>query len=121
MIPGQNLLKMAAQVIGLQTIIWKPFVSRTISDVGIDVPVYGADVSVKASVQPLSRSVYEQYGLDLQKNYMTIYTATNMIDVNRDHASDRIIYGGKTYQLPSNQGDWYAVDGWNSYLAVRID
>lgn len=121
MVPGQNLLAIASRVIGLQTITYKQYLSGTINNVGIRVPTYAADVSVKASVQPVPRSVYEQYGLDLQKSYITIFTSTAMVDLKRDYASDRIGYNGGTYQLPSNQGDWHSVDGWNSYLAVKID
>jgi hypothetical protein len=121
MIPGQNIFKMASMAIGLQTVTWKKFVSRSISDVGIDIPVYDNGTIIKASIQPVSRSVYEQNGLDLQKNYVTIFTSHELIDVQRDHSSDRIIYNGSTFQLLANQGDWFTVDGWNNYLAVRID
>jgi len=121
MIPGQNLLLMASRVIGLQSITYKRFIKREVNDIGLDVPTYDTGVTVKASVQPLSRSVYEQFGLDLQKNYITIYTAKNMVDLKRDNSSDIITFNGASYQLPSNQGDWFAVDGWNSYLAVKID
>jgi hypothetical protein len=111
---------MASSIIGLQSVTWKKYVSRTINDVGKYVSVYDAGTTIKASVQPVSRSVYEQNGLDLQKNYINIYTAEPMVDLKRDHSSDRILYNGGTYQLPSNQGDWFAVDGWNAYLAVQI-
>lgn len=121
MIPGQNLFHLASSVIGLQQAIWKQYTGRTISDVGIETSAYTAGTPISASVQNVSRSVYEQFGLDLQKNYVMVYTDTDMGDLERGISPDLIVWNGGNYQLESNQSDWYMVDGWNGYLAVKID
>ena len=121
MIPGQNIFRIASSAIGLQSVVWKKYTGRTISDVGIETATYDAGTTIQASVQLVSRSVYEQFGLDLQRNYVMVYTASDMGDLERGISPDIITWGGSTYQIESNQSDWYMVDGWNGYLAVKID
>lgn len=116
-----NLLAMAAQLIPLQTISLKRYTGRTINDTGREVSAFAAAVSIQASVQPVSRSVYEQFGLDFQKDYITVFSTSLITDVGRDVAPDAITYDGKEYQMLSNQGAWMAYNGWNYLLAVRID
>lgn len=118
MIPGANILGLARQVIGFQTA--KHYKNRGTVDGadGINSPSYypGNDISV--SVQPLSRTMYEQLGLDLQKSYVTIYSDVRLQDVQRDKAPDMVDYGGDRYVVESNT-DWVNQDGWLGALCVR--
>lgn len=116
-----NLLAMASQLIPLQTIQIKRCTGRTLNDVGLEVSSFAVATSIKASVQPVSRAVYEQFGLDFQKDYVTVFSSSLIVDVGRDVAPDVITYDGKEYQMLSNQGAWMEYNGWNYLLAVRID
>lgn len=115
-----NLLAAAATVLPMQAITYYPYASRAINDVGLEIATYGTAVPLKASVQAVSRSTYEQYGLDLQKKYITVFIQKNLIDIDRGVSGDKIAYNGATFQVES-ETDWFAVDNWTYLLAVRID
>jgi len=115
-----NHLAYAKQLIPLQTISYTPFSARTLNNVGLEVNTYGTAQSIKASVQAVQRSMYEDLGLDFQKKYVTIYLESKLVDVDRGTAGDRFTYNGETYQVESNL-DWYSVDGWTSLMAAKID
>ncbi len=114
-----NLLNLAASVLSLQTVSYQQNIGRTVNDVGQDISSYATAVTLKASVQPIARALYEQMGLDLQKSYATVYISTNSIDIERDISGDLFVYNSKTYLLESNT-DWFAQDGWISAKVVQI-
>lgn len=120
-IPGSNLLRMASRVIKFQDITWLQFTGNTTNNVGIKAPAYDGGTTIQASVQPVSRSIKEEYGLDLQKTYITVFSYNDIEDLQRAKAPDRFIYNGNTFQVESNLGDWFVVDGWSPILAVKID
>lgn len=122
MIPGSDLLADALDVIDAQAVAYYPALSRTENAVGQFVTTY-ADVptTIYGSFQPVSRNLYSQYNLDLQKSYYVFYSSTNIADVERDTSSDQLVYAGKRYQVESNNPDWYAVDGWKGVLCVYIN
>jgi hypothetical protein len=81
------------------------------------VPTFAAPITLQASIQAVQRSKYESLGLDFQKNYIKIFAAANLINLARDSAGDRIVYGGRLYQM-TNTNQWFAQDGWASCIAV---
>ncbi len=119
MIPGQNILNMALQIIAKQTIQYYAFVSRSLNAVGQDIATYAAVQNIVGSWQPVPRQVYVLYGLDLQKDYFTFYTSNNLLDITRDVSGDQIAYRGRRYQVESNN-DWYQLDGWKGILCVGL-
>jgi hypothetical protein len=118
-LPGCNLLGMALRVIGQQTFQYYAFVSRATNDIGIDVPTYAAPVPLTGSVQPVPRNLYQVYGLQLDKYYATFFVSQNVLDVTRDVSGDQIGFNGQTFQV-EQKTDWFAQDGWDSFLAVKI-
>ena len=119
MIPGQNILKMASQLIVFQTIQYYQYESRALNDVGQDVTTYLAVVNIIGSWQPVPRNLYPIYGLDLQKDYFTFYTSNNLLDVTRDVSGDQLAFQGRRYQVESNN-DWFQLDGWKGILCVDL-
>lgn len=119
-VPGSNLLRMALRVIQSQAFDYYAFISRAAGISGIWVATYAAALPLTGSVQPVPRTLYLQYGLDFQKDYVRFYLSKNVIDVQRDVSGDKIIYGGRTYQCESLDGDWFRQDGWTAVLAVKI-
>lgn len=114
-----NLLNKALSVVPQQTFNYLAFVSRTPNSVGQDVATYAAPRCMRGSVQPIRRNLYQQYGLDFQRDYLTFYVSKNAIDVGRDVSGDQMQFNGNTYQCVS-ETDWFPMNGWTSILCVRI-
>ena len=118
-VPGVNLLNMALRVISQQTVQYYQFLSRSLNSVGQDIATYASPIDIVGSWQPVPRQLYIQYGLDLQKNYFTLYTSNNVLDITRDISGDQVSYLGNRYQVESNN-DWYQLDGWKGILCVAL-
>lgn len=119
MIPGANILNMAMSLVAGQSFDYFRFVSRETNDIGLDVSVYADGVPKTGSVQAVPRSVMVAQGLDLQRNYVTVYTSNDVRDVRRDVSGDYIVFNGKKFQCVSAT-DWYAVDGWIAILCIEV-
>lgn len=110
---------MALSAIARQKFQYIPYSSRTLQSNGQWLSEYGTPVDMSGSVQPVSRQLYEQMGLDLQKDYINVYVAKNALDVDRDVSGDQLIFNGNYYQVVSKT-DWFAMDGWDALLCVRV-
>lgn len=119
MIPGQNLLNMALTLIQRQAVTYYQCSGRTQNSVGQDVASYNRPVAITGSFQPVPRSLYEQYGLDLQKEYYIFYVSKDTIDVGRDVSGDQLAFNGARFQCESNNA-WFPMDGWNGVICVYI-
>lgn len=119
MIPGGNLLAAAFGMIASQPFDYEPFVGRTLNSIGIYENSYSSRVTLAGSIQAVARNVYQLYGLDFQKNYVTVFVSHNVLDISRNTAGDRVYWNGRVFQIVS-QTDWYNIDGWVSLLAVDL-
>lgn len=119
MIPGTNILNQALRVLGKQSFDYYAFVSRTPNSIGQDIATYANPVTSQGSVQAVPRSLYQLYGLDLQKNYINVYVSQAVLDVTRDVSGDQVVFNGHRYQCLSVTA-WSAMDGWNAVLCVQI-
>lgn len=111
--PGSNLLKYAFTMMGTSVIQYYRFTGSAFNSVGQPVSVYADPVPIRCSFQPVPRNLYDKYGLDLSKNFSTIYTLTEMIGVERDISGDQVTFAGRRYQCESAD-NWYNVDKWIS-------
>ena len=118
-VPGQNLLRMAFQIIAQQTLQYYQFASRALNSVGQDVTVYAAPVNMLGSWQPIPRNLYQSYGLDLQRDYFTFYTSNNVLDITRDVSGDQVAFRSRRYQVQS-ANDWFQLDGWKAIVCVDL-
>lgn len=118
-VPGSNLLKMALTVIARQFVIYYMDTGRTANTVGQYVTTYAPPRVVSGSFQPVPRQLYEQFGLDLQKNYFTFYAPNPLMDITRNVSGDQIAFNGVRFQVES-KNDWFAMDGWVGVLCVYI-
>lgn len=118
-IPGSNLLKTALTLIGKQEFQYYRFKSRSLNVNGQDIPVYEAPLCERASIQPVPRELFQQYGLDFQKHYITIIAPLDVMDIRRDVSGDLVVYGGLMFQCLSKT-QWFKQDGWGSVIAVQI-
>lgn len=119
MIPGANLLAMAMGPIGAQTLQHEAFEGRTVNSIGNFISTFAAPVDITGSMQPVNRKLYQQLGLNLSKDYATLYTQADVHVTDRDREGDRVSFGGKVWQAESDM-DWRLVDGWRKILCVRI-
>jgi hypothetical protein len=118
-IPGQNLLNLAMTLLGRQSFQYYAYAARTPNAIGQDVTTYAAPVTLSGSVQPVPRTLYESFGLDFDRYYLTFYVAANVLDVARDISGDQMFFNGNTYQCVQKT-DWFPQDGWTSILCVQV-
>ena len=119
LIPGGNLLNQAFRLIGRQSFKYYKFKSRTPNTIGQDVTSYHPATLIQGSVQPVPRKLIEEYGLDLQANYLLFYISLDMLDVARGVAGDQIVFNNRTFNCLS-ETDWFPMDGWTAILAVQV-
>lgn len=119
MIPGQDILRMASQLIYFQPVQYYQFESRSLNVIGQDVTTYLEAVTLWGSWQPVPRKLYLEYGLDLQRDYFTFYTSNNLLDITRDVSGDQLSFKGRRYQVESDN-DWYQLDGWKGVLCCDL-
>lgn len=118
-IPGGNILSLALTLIGKTDFIYYAYLSRTLNDIGQYVPLWAAGVKASGSVQPVPRTLYENLGLDLQKNYFNFFVPRDIYDVGRNISGDQFRFDGRVFQCVSKT-PWYALDGWDSVLCVEV-
>lgn len=118
-VPGSNLLSMATRLIAKQSFEYHAFQCREPNYIGQDVTVFATPVTLLGSIQPVPRSLYQEYGLDFQRNYVNVYVSQDVTDISRDVAGDRIGFQGKAYECLSKT-PWFGIDGWDAILAVEV-
>lgn len=119
MVPGSNLLDLAGTLIAFQKGTLYRWMSTTQDAAGRDVATYGGPQSIVCSQQAVPRSMFEQWGLDLQRNYIMLYTDVVLHDLKRDATPDKVVYNGRAYTVESNT-DWQNQDGWQGSLCVDV-
>lgn len=118
-IPGANILASALSIIAQQPFQYFAFQSRTPNSIGQDVTTYTPPVTLRGSVQPVPRTMYQSYGLDFQRNYINVYVSQAITDIARDVSGDQIVFQCNTYQCISKT-PWVGIDGWDAVLAVQV-
>lgn len=88
-------------------------------DMGRDVPRYADPKSVTGSVQAVSNKMYEQLGLDLNKNYKIIYSSELIQSIAEKIQPDRIVYDNRTFEVVENK-NWYETNGYTKILIVEL-
>lgn len=119
MIPGANILNMAFNLIGQQSISWLVATGRTQNALGNWIVTYAEPVIVKGSWQPIDAAKYAMLGLDMAKKYFTLYASASVLPVERGTSGDLIEYNGRRYQV-DDETDWFGVDGWRQVRCVDI-
>lgn len=114
-----NLLQKALKLIPGESYQYLKYVSDEANALGIKVPTYADPVTIIGSVQSPDNSLYEQMGLNLDKNYKIFYGSTDIKGNELQPQPDRFIYDGKTFETVRNT-DWFNYDGWCGVLAVEI-
>lgn len=119
MIPGSNLLSIAFRAIAQTTVQWSQFQSRTINEIGMEVPTYASPISLSGSLQAVKRQKYQDLGLDFARFYYNFFCIANPVCLDRDVSGDLITFQSNNFQCVSSN-PWYAIDGWVEVLLVRL-
>ena len=114
-----NLLNLALPIQPKQSVIYTKWASKTENAIGMLVSSYDDPFSLIGSFQPIPRTSYQQYGLDLSKDYATFYASSNMLGVDRDYAGDVLLYDGAKWQCEA-VNKWFSQNGWVGGLFVKI-
>lgn len=114
-----NLLNRALRLIPPETFQHVRFNGDTLNDFGVSVPNYSEPITLKGSVQVPELVLYQQLGLELEKNYRIFYGAQLVQGNETQRQPDRFIYKSKTYEVVKNT-PWFEYDGWCGVLAVEI-
>ena len=120
-IPGNNLLEEAFGSISTLTCQYIAWDSKILDAVGRWVMVFKAAQEVEASIQAVENQFYVEMGLDLQMDYVNIYSNVNSNALDRDFVGDKFVLpNGDTYQVISIRS-WFMMDGWSCSLCVKIE
>lgn len=119
MIPGSNLLAAASRVIRFQPLPYRTAAGRTVNALRQYVSAWNPATEIRASVQMVSRRHYTQLGLDFQQNYIKVFASVDLLDLKRNSTGDQFLWGGRTYQIESNN-TWFLQDGWASCIAIDV-
>ena len=113
-----NLLQKALKLIPSESFYYEKFTDETANSSGIMAPTYAMPVLVHGSVQSPENSLYQQMGLDLDKNYKIFYGSLDINGNETQTQPDRFIYKGKVFETVKNT-NWFNYDGWCGVLAVE--
>ena len=113
-----NLLNKALTLIPGESFQYLKFKSEQANSMGVKVPTYEEPVTIIGSVQSPENSLYEQMGLNLEKNYKIFYGSIDIKGNEAQSQPDKFIYQGKTFETIKN-ADWFIYDGWCGVLAVE--
>jgi len=90
-----------------------------IDDLGYEVPVTSFQATYTGSVQAVSNKLYEQLGLDLNKNYKLVYCPQLVKSLAEKDVTGQVLYDGKTWDIIENQ-NWYETNGFTKFIMVEI-
>lgn len=111
LINATNILKLAMSVIPPRDIEWLQFDKITTNEFGLDVPTYKAPQIIKASVQAVPNSMYQELGIDFTKNLLSVHANADIQDTSTQKVADRLLIDGKYYNVVQKV-DWFHFNGW---------
>lgn len=95
------------------------FQGSTLDDLGRDIPQYSNPINLKGSIQAVPNKMYEQLGLDLEKNYITVFCPQLIQSLAQNSQPDKIIWNNRTFEAIETK-DWTNLNGYTKALFVEI-
>lgn len=118
-----NLLPIAMRTTAIlgcnKNFLFYKWIESTVDLMGRDVPKFAPPILATGSIQAVSNKMYEQLGLDLNKNYKIVFSPTLIQSIAEEIQPDRILYDGRTYEVVENK-DWYETNGYTKVLMVEL-
>lgn len=120
MIPGDNILLEALELISSQTVKHFKATTRVQNAAGFWVSSFAAGVDIPVgSVQAVPRNRFQVLGLEYEKYYVTWFVPANIVSMERDTSGDQFEWNGDRFDVLTVT-DWYGQDGWLEAVGVRI-
>lgn len=118
-----NLLPIAMSATAIlgcnKSFLFYKYLSTELDEMGRDVPQYAPPKLTTGSVQAVSNKMYEQLGLDLNKNYKIVYSSELIQSIAEEVQPDRISYNNRIYEVVENK-NWYETNGYTKVLMVEL-
>lgn len=95
------------------------FQGSTLDDLGRDIPQYSDPINLTGSIQAVPNKMYEQLGLDLDKNYITVFCPQLIQSLAQNSQPDKIIWNNRTFEAVETK-DWTNLNGYTKALFVEI-
>lgn len=90
-----------------------------IDSLGYEVPQEAIRANYIGSVQAVSNKMYEQLGLDLNKNYKLVYCPQFVKSLAEKDVAGSILYNGSTWDIVETQC-WWETNGFTKFIMVEI-
>lgn len=113
-----NLLNQAFNMIPPQEFVFYKFSGKSINAMGVMQNTYSMGIMCKGSIQAVDQALYEQLGLDAQKEYRQVWSSQKMIGLDKQATPDRL-YFEDAYWNVVRDTPWHAMDGWCNVLVVK--
>lgn len=118
-----NLLPIAMKATNIlgcnKQVLYYQYNGTKTDTMGRDIPDYLDPITLWASVQAVSNKTYQELGLDLNKNYKTIWAEHPLYSIAERKQPDRIIYDNLIFQLVENR-KWSETNGYTRALIVQV-
>lgn len=118
-----NLLPIAMRATNIlgcnKNILYFQYNGTTTDAMGRDIPDYLDPITLGASVQAVSNKTYQELGLDLNKNYKTIWAEHPLFSIAERKQPDKIVYDNLIFQIVENR-KWSETNGYTRALIVQI-
>ncbi len=118
-----NLLPIAMKATNIlgcnKKILYYQYNGTTTDSMGRDIPDYLDPITLWASVQAVSNKTYQELGLDLNKNYKTIWAEHPLFSIAERKQPDKILYDNLTFQIVENR-KWSETNGYTRALIIQI-
>lgn len=112
---GFNIAATVQKASGTREFSYIRFLSREENEIGYVVNTYADPIVLSGTIQPVEREVYQQRGLDFNREYINIFATEDISDLARNRSTDKIIYNNETYSVVG-EDEWTE---WNEILCVR--
>lgn len=91
----------------------------TINEIGYEVPTISFQADYTGSVQAVPNKMFEQMGLDLNKNYKLVYCPNLVKSLAEKDVTGKILYEGKSWDIIENQ-NWYETNGFTKFIMCEV-
>lgn len=115
----ENLLEVALGILPKQPVKYLKYLGNEINELGVSRPNFADAIELMGSVQVPELSLYQDLGLNLEKNYRKIYVSADIRGNEKQPMPDRFVFANSTWEVVKNS-PWYEYNSWCGVLVVEI-
>ncbi len=91
----------------------------SINELGYEVPIISFQANYTGSVQAVSNKMFEQMGLDLNKNYKLVCCPQLVKSLAEKDVTGQVLYDSKTWDIIENQ-NWWETNGFTKFIMCEV-